>query len=108
MNEKLYRQAEQKLWAYAGLDPTEHWIHLPTTGLRIRVQEVGEGPPVLFLHSGGPNAEATSALLAALLPHLRCLLVDRPGSGLSEPLLLDATTVEPLADRFVGEVLQPA
>ncbi len=45
MNEQRYRQAEQQLWAYAGATPTEYRIRLPLSGVQIRVQEVGEGPP---------------------------------------------------------------
>jgi hypothetical protein len=38
-----YRQAEQELWAYAGLTPTEHRIRLASIELEIRVQKEGDG-----------------------------------------------------------------
>jgi 2-hydroxy-6-oxonona-2,4-dienedioate hydrolase len=105
MNELRYRQAEQRLWAHAGLAPAERRIRLASAGVRVRVQEVGEGPPILFIHPGGANAGATWALVAARLPYLRCLLVDRPGAGLSDPLQLDPAGLKDFADRFVPDVL---
>ena len=82
MNEQRYRRVEEALFADAGVDPAERWIDLATIGTTARVLEVGEGPPVLFLH-GGPIAAATWAYVAARLREVRCLLLDRPGTGLS-------------------------
>lgn len=81
-----YRNAEQRLWASLGVRPVERFVDVPAIGSRIRVQETGDpaDPPVLFLH--GANTAGTSfASLAAVLSGRRCLLVDRPGTGLSEP-----------------------
>jgi pimeloyl-ACP methyl ester carboxylesterase len=105
IDEDRYREAERKLWAYVGLVPTERRVRLATQNIAIRVQEVGDGPPVLFVHPGGPNAGASWALVAARLSGWRCVMIDRPGAGLSDPLLLDAEEVGPFADRFVAEVL---
>lgn len=83
-----YREAEDRLYTDAGIDPawvTDHRVHLPTLDVTVRVREVGEGDPVLFLH-GGPNSGGTWAYLVAQLPGFRCLLLDRPGTGLSDPL----------------------
>jgi 2-hydroxy-6-oxonona-2,4-dienedioate hydrolase len=104
MDENRYRQAEQALWAHAGASPVEHRFRLASSGVHVRVQEVGSGPPVLFIH-GGPNSGSTWAILAALLPEFRCLIVDRPGTGLSEPLPLSLTTALAFAEGFVVEVL---
>jgi pimeloyl-ACP methyl ester carboxylesterase len=82
-NEPAYRAAEQRYWAVEGAAPAEHWVTLPRLGTRVRVQVVGEGPPVLFVH--GVNVNGTCwAPLVARLGDFRCLLVDRPGCGLSE------------------------
>ena len=59
----------------------------------LRVQELGDGPPILFIH--GANTSGTSwATLAAKLPSFRCLLLDRPGTGLSPALPARPTTTE--------------
>jgi 2-hydroxy-6-oxonona-2,4-dienedioate hydrolase len=104
MNEQLYREAEHRLWQDAGATPKEHHIKLPWQGARVRVQEVGEGPPVLFVH-GGPNSGSTWAYLAARLQQFRCLIVDRPGTGLSDTLDLDRKGLDAFVRQFVAEVL---
>lgn len=84
MDEVRYRQAEEALFADAGITPVEHRIRVTGVEGDVRVLEVGEGEPVLFLH-GGPNAAATWAYVAAEVSRhgIRCLLLDRPGCGLS-------------------------
>jgi len=101
VDERRYREAEERLWADAGATPTEHRLHLRRNDVAVRVQEVGDGPPVLFIH-GGPGASgAVWAHLAARLPDLRCLLLDRPGTGLSTPSPLPG----PAAVRHESESL---
>lgn len=85
MDVQAYRSAEAKLFEDAHAAFQEEWIDLRRVGGRARVLSAGEGDPILFL-SGGPDAGATWAYAAARLPDFRCLLLDRPGTGLSEPL----------------------
>jgi pimeloyl-ACP methyl ester carboxylesterase len=80
-----YRQAERAWWAHHGLQPTERFIQLASPAVRLRVLEVGSGPPVLFIH-GTAGAGPVWAPLARELPGVRCLLLDRPGWGLSAPV----------------------
>lgn len=104
MNESKYREAERKLWESAGLTPTEQRVRLASTGADIRVQRVGTGEPVLFLH-GGPNSGST---WAPVLPHIagyECIMVDRPGTGLSEPYAVDEANLPAFGSSFVGDVL---
>lgn len=106
MDEQRYRAAERALWHDAGVTPTEHRVHLARNDVGVRVLEVGTGPPVLFIH-GGPGAAGPSfAHLAARLPQLRCLLLDRPGTGLSDPHPLDSpAAVRHEAETLVADVL---
>jgi pimeloyl-ACP methyl ester carboxylesterase len=85
ISEALYRQAERSLWQSLGLSPTERRVDLVRNGVTVRVQEVGEGPPVLFVH-GTSTCGSSWASLAAHLTDFRCLLLDRPNTGLSDPL----------------------
>ena len=85
MSLRAYRQAEQRLFDNAGIAPREEWIRLRRVGTRARVLSVGTGEPVLFL-SGGPDAGATWAHAAAGMTGSRCLMLDRPGTGLSDRL----------------------
>ena len=104
MNETRYREAERTYWGHHGLEPEERFLRLRHTGTRIRVQEVGAGDPVVFIH-GGPNAGTTWAPLVEHLTEFRCLLVDRPGTGLSEPWRVTSASLEAFAASFVADVL---
>ncbi len=106
MDEHHYCAAERALWHHVGLEPIEHWIRLPRSEVDVRVLEVGDGPPVLFIHGGPGAAGPIWADLAAHLPGWRCLLVGRPGTGLSDPhLLTDAASVRREAETMVPDVL---
>ncbi len=106
MNEPSYRAAEGRLWASLDARPSERWLDLPRHETRIRLQEVGDGPPVLFIH-GANTSGASWAALASRLPGLRCLVIDRPGTGLSPPLprQIDATSLPAIADTIVTDIL---
>lgn len=104
MNEQKYRVAEQQLWESVGIEPAEHSVPLAGTGTSVRVQETGSGDPVLFIH-GGPNAGSTWAPMLEHFQGFRCLLVDRPGAGLSEPYAVTAENLAEFGASFVGDVL---
>lgn len=102
-----YREAERRLWDSVGLQPTERQLSLATTGTTVRVQEVGDGPPVVFVH-GATTSGASWATLVAELDGFRCVLLDRPGCGLSEPVPRPFTEVgalEAFADELLVDVL---
>ncbi len=101
-----YREAEDRVWMALGIQPTERTVTLPA-GNRVRVLEHGEGEPVLFVH-GASVAGASWADLARVLGDFRCLLLDRPGCGLSDPLPdppRDIDEVEAYADGLIADVL---
>jgi 2-hydroxy-6-oxonona-2,4-dienedioate hydrolase len=102
-----YRAAEDVLWSSLGVAPTERRVRLPGIGTEVRVQELGAGLPVLFVH-GASTCGTSWADLAARLPDMHCLLLDRPGTGLSDPLdppIRDVADLAALADTLVVEVL---
>jgi pimeloyl-ACP methyl ester carboxylesterase len=74
----------------------------------VRVQEVGEGHPALFIH-GASNAGTSWMGLIAALAGFRCIALDRPGCGLSDPLvggpLRDIDAIESYADSLVSDAL---
>ena len=106
MNELAYRAAERRLWRSIGAQPTERIIHLDRIGVDVRLQEVGSGPPVLFIH-GIATSGVSWAALAARATGFRCLILDRPGTGLSQPLTraIDPATLAELSDVLVADVL---
>jgi 2-hydroxy-6-oxonona-2,4-dienedioate hydrolase len=80
-----YRRAERAFWRSYGLAPAERFVDAGSPAVRLRVQEVGSGEPVLFINgTGGPGAYF--APLLAELRGFRCLVLDRPGWGLSDPV----------------------
>lgn len=80
-----YRSAEQVLFDWVGIAPTDRSVALHRHGVTARVFDAGDGPAVLFLH-GTTNSAASWATLMGRLDGFRCLGFDRPGCGLSEPL----------------------
>lgn len=104
MDPSAYRASERALWDELGVLPRESFLDLERPSVRVRVQEVGDGPPVVFVH-GGPNAGTTFATLAARLPHLRCIILDRPGCGLSEPVDYRSDKLDVLAVDILTSLL---
>ena len=84
MNEAAYRETEARLWDHYDVEPKEHFVPLEGTGTNVRVQEVGNGEPVLFIH-GSPTGGSNWAPLVAQLTDFRCLVLDLPSTALSEP-----------------------
>ena len=107
MHEARFREAEQRLWQSAGVSPTEQRLHLARTGATVRVQETGDGPAVVFVH-GVSNCGASWAPLIGRLDGFRCIVLDRPGCGLSDPLATRLADVEQLGafgESLVVDVL---
>lgn len=107
MNLDRYREVEQRLWTSLGLEPTERHVRLEQLDTSVRLVEVGEGPAVLFVH-GGSASGANWAPLVARLDGFRCLLLDRPGCGLSAPLdadLSDLAEFRAAAGALTADVL---
>lgn len=54
----------------------------------LRYHEAGDGPPLLLLHGSGPGVTGWrnfSGNLPALAEHFRCLVLEFPGYGVSDP-----------------------
>ena len=71
------------------------------------MQEIGDGPTVLFVH-GGSNAGSSWAPLVARLDGFHCVLLDRPGCGLSDPIvggLTGLAALEAYADTLIPDTL---
>lgn len=54
----------------------------------LRYHEAGEGPPLLMLHGSGPGVTGWRNFrgnLARFAEHFRCLVLEFPGFGVSDP-----------------------
>ena len=105
-DEGKYRVAERRLWESFALEPTEQRVHLKKLDVTVRVQEIGEGPPVLLIH--GASVAGTSWLnIVQGLNGFRCIMLDRPGCGLSDPLPGDAGKADIDAVKRAADLLIP-
>ena len=102
MNEAAYRSNERLYWSHYGATTQDRWLGVSHT--RVRVQELGTGEPLLFVH-GGPSAGSTFAPLAAHLQDFRCIVLDRPGCGLSPPIRYDGMRHNERMPRLLAECL---
>jgi pimeloyl-ACP methyl ester carboxylesterase len=80
-----FAAAERELWSSYGIRPSERRVRV-RAGNEVRVQEVGVGPPVVFIHGVAVAGSSWVLLADALKDDFRCVLVDRPGCGLSDPV----------------------
>jgi pimeloyl-ACP methyl ester carboxylesterase len=102
-----YRHAERAVWSHYGLEPTERFVAFESPAVRLRIQEVGSGEPIVFVHGGLWPAVALAPLVREL-PGYRCILLDRPGCGLSTPVdwrKHDLRTVAPKLMRGVVDAV---
>ena len=99
-------EAERELWNSLGVSPVERRVHLARNDVEIRLQEVGAGPPVVFVH-GGTTSGMSWAMLAARLGEFRCILLDRPGTGASASMRtrLDVQGLSSLGETLIVDTL---
>ncbi|MEM9516660.1 MAG: alpha/beta hydrolase [Actinomycetota bacterium] len=109
-NVERYRHSESVLWRSLGVDVREVTARFGVARTALRVQEVGTGPPVLFIHGGSASGTNWAQLVPHLrvqLPDRRLLLVDRPGCGLSATVATEDGIggFNRFADDFVANAL---
>ncbi|MEV5647351.1 alpha/beta fold hydrolase [Nocardia sp. NPDC052254] len=78
---------------------------LETNSGLLRYHEAGDGPPLLLLHGSGPGVTGWRnyrGVLAELAAHFRCLVLEFPGFGVSDP---GAGHPMAMAQSSVGEFL---
>lgn len=78
------RYAETELNLAPGLYPFESRF-LDTGGARLHYVDEGRGPPLFMLHGAPTWSFIYRKLIAALKDRYRCVAMDLPGFGLSEP-----------------------
>jgi pimeloyl-ACP methyl ester carboxylesterase len=74
---------------------------LSTPQGRIHYIEQGEGPPLVLLHSNGCSVHEFDAAMPLLARNFRCIALDLPGHGDSDPLL-GHLTIEDYARSVVA------
>lgn len=82
---ETFEQAERAFLASERITARTQYVDLDRLGGKVRVLVAGEGPPVLFV-PGVMTGGAVFAGLVGRLPEFGCIMIDRPGTGLS-PIL---------------------
>ncbi|HKY49009.1 MAG TPA: alpha/beta hydrolase [Acidimicrobiia bacterium] len=98
-----FRVAEQAVWDRYGLTPRERMVE--AGGTLVRVNEVGDGPPILFVHGSGGSGAYWSPLVQHLQGRFRCLLMDRPGWANTAPIDYSRTAFGTIAADLLEGVL---
>lgn len=96
--------AERALWSRYGIEPVDRRVTL-RAGNAVRIQEVGDGPPVVFVHGATVAGSSWVVLADALKDDFRCILVDRPGCGLSDPVPGGPIKTAPAFKRYAEELV---
>jgi pimeloyl-ACP methyl ester carboxylesterase len=99
-----FDDAERRLFAHYGLAAEHGTLALRDPPLSVGVREAGTGAPVVFVHGSGMSG-ATWAPVIAQLPDRRCIAVDLPGFGRSEPFDYSGRTLRQHAVAQLGSVL---
>ena len=100
----LLHELEAPVWHYWGLEPRYKILEVGSPSSRVRLEEVGSGPPVLFIH-GASGYGPYWAPLVAELGGYRSLMLDRPGFGGSDPADYPDTTYRDYAADLLVEIL---
>lgn len=106
-SEDQYREAENAFLRSEGFAAESVVVDLPRIGSTLRLLVAGEGPPVLLM-PGVMTSGAVFAGLVGRLPDVCCIMVDRPGTGLSPLPPAPATDLagrQRLADDLLVDVL---
>lgn len=97
------RDAEREAYAQYSVDPTDHFVEVPSLRTRLRVVEVGDGPPVVLIPGSFGHGVLWTPLLAELAGYT-AFVVDRPGGGLSDGIDYRDYAVRTIASRSTAAV----
>jgi len=78
-------------------------------GIRLHYHDIGEGDPMLLLHGGGPGADSWSNFrgnVEALSEGRRLLLVDMPGFGGSDKVMIESPALTNVGKLLSGLMAQ--
>jgi pimeloyl-ACP methyl ester carboxylesterase len=78
-----FRRTEDIAWKRYQVTPSQRSLRLERLGLSVRVLEIGQGDPVLFVHGGGAIGSVWTPLWTGW-SGARAIALDRPGCGLSD------------------------
>lgn len=99
-----FRRSERDLWDHFDLQPEERLVNLDDKRV-VRIHDIGDGEPVLFVHGTGGSGVYFAPLVKELVPTFRCILMDRPGWTLSSPIDYSAGDFGSIVAELQDELL---
>src|SRR5207247_8235147 len=99
-----FRAVESRVRDAFDIRAVERWVDVKHPAVRVRVQEVGDGPPVVWAN-GISNPGMAFAPLVSRLPGCRHLVLDLPGHALAPPFRWQGAPVGALAVGVLTGVL---
>ena len=102
--EHRIRATERRIADTYGLRLTERWVDIGHPAVRVRVQDGGEGDPIVYVNGLGAPGIGFAPLAGELRGH-RHLLVDLPGHGLAPAYRWQGAPVREQAVAVLSGVL---
>lgn len=90
------RRAERRAYEHYGLEFEEHYVDVDTLGVRVRVNSMGSGAPVVAI-AGGIGEGLKWLPLLPELTDFTVYVIDRPGAGLSDGIDYRARPLDHIA-----------
>lgn len=81
---KKYKESQKKLFESEGVSPVSKFVTLDEVVSKVHYLEVGQGKPLILIHGGGGDTNQWINMIKHLQSNFRLLIVDRPGSGLTD------------------------
>ena len=100
-----YRHSQQQLFDQEGIQPVSKFVHTDGPVEKIHYFEIGIGEPLIFLHGGGSHSSEWIPILKHLSKYFHCLVVDRPGCGLSDHINYRGLDYQGSAIDFIGSFM---
>lgn len=82
--------------------------HARAGSIQVHYNEAGTGPAIIFLHGGGPGASSWSNFsrnVGPLSQKYHCLLVDQPGYGKTDPVIVTNEARSTVNARAVKDMM---
>lgn len=97
-------EAERRLFEHYGLEYRVHFVDLVDPAIRVRVLDVGSGPPVVLVPGGSGEAIQYVPLIDKLSGR-RFIILNLPGGGMSDGVDFRSLDLSTLAVTTISAVL---
>ncbi len=101
-----FRRLQDAVLAESSVAATSRFVNLSIPPLAVHILEAGAGEPVFMVHGGNSVAVSWGSLMGKLAPHLRLIMPDRPGCGLTTPFDCRGVNLRAHGTAFLHGVLE--